>query len=293
MLGPALMRCIEAKIVTIVPTKKLKFCLKIAASSKMQKTEIKVNGGGAMPKWTINMDLDNLDLQTVFLWKLYGHQRLCLKVLGSVEKTVAELFEGSSMDADIHLSDGTSEITVLQISGSNSAKTLMDKLILSTKKPSENSKFLENSETLGTVFETAKGMVDTLTGVHPMATVAWGFLSIGFKVLKNQCDMNQDVLDLYAEMISVYKEASKKDILQQCDGLHGTYSSLFKQTIECAMFIEGYAKKSGIGHLFMMDISGQAAKFHQAFTDLKNQLTRGITRESAIITLGVQELVNI
>ncbi len=48
-------------------------------------------------------------------------------------------------------------------------------------------------------------------------------------------------------MISVYEEASKKDILQQHDGLHGTYSSLFKQTIECAMFIEGYAKKSGIG----------------------------------------------
>ncbi len=67
------------------------------------------------------------------------------------------------------------------------------------------------------------------------------------QVLKNQRDVNQAVLDLYAEMISVYEEASKKDILQQRDGLHGTYSSLFKQTIECAIFIEGYAKKSGIG----------------------------------------------
>ncbi len=33
------------------------------------------------------------------------------------------------------------------------------------------------------------------------------------QVLKNQCDMNQAVLDLYAEMISVYKEASKINIL--------------------------------------------------------------------------------
>ncbi len=69
--------------------------------------------------------------------------------------------------------------------------------------------------------------------------------------LKNQRDANQAVRDLYSEMISVYEEASKKDILQQRDGLHGTYSSLFKQTIECAMFIEGYAKKSGIGRYLL------------------------------------------
>ncbi len=67
------------------------------------------------------------------------------------------------------------------------------------------------------------------------------------QVLKNQRDTNQTVLDLYAEMISVYEEFSKDDILQQRDRLQGIYSSLFKQTIECAMFIEGYAKKSGIG----------------------------------------------
>ncbi len=66
-------------------------------------------------------------------------------------------------------------------------------------------------------------------------------------MLQNQRDMNQAVLDLYAEMISVYEEASKNDVLQQRDGLQGTYSSLFKQTIECAIFIEGYAKMSGIG----------------------------------------------
>ncbi|KAK0234409.1 hypothetical protein EDD85DRAFT_955231 [Armillaria nabsnona] len=284
----------EAEIVTIAPTEKSKFCLKIAAGSKKQKTEeIKIDGAGTMPKWTINMDLGDLDPQTMVSWKLYGRRRLRLKVLGSVEKTLGELFEGSCTSTDIHLSDGTYEIAVLKISGSSSAKTLMDELVPSIRKPSQNYQFLDSSETLETVFNAAKGMIDTLAGVHPAATVAWGFLSIGFKVLKNQRDANQAVLDLYAEMISVYEEASKNDTLQQRDGLHGTYSSLFKQTIECAMFIEGYAKKSGIGRLFTIDISGQAAKFHQAFADLKDQLTRGFARESAIVTLGVQELVNI
>ncbi|KAK0452863.1 uncharacterized protein EV420DRAFT_1481861 [Desarmillaria tabescens] len=45
-------------------------------------------------------------------------------------------------------------------------------------------------------------------------------------------------------------------------------SSLFK-IVECVIFIEGYAKKSGIEHLFTMDVSGQAEKFRQAFIDLK------------------------
>ncbi|KAK0452864.1 uncharacterized protein EV420DRAFT_626870 [Desarmillaria tabescens] len=169
----------------------------------------------------------------------------------------------------------------------------MDQLVPSIKKPSENSKYLDNIDALQKVFGAAKQMVDALAGVHPAATIAWGFLSVGFEAVKNQRDAKQAILNLYTEMISVYEEASKDSVLQQRDGLYGTYSSLFKQTIECAIFIEGYAKKSGIEHLFTMDLSGQAENFRQAFIDLKGQLSMGFARESAIVTLGVQELVNI
>ncbi|KAK0438269.1 hypothetical protein EV421DRAFT_1972095 [Armillaria borealis] len=301
----------KVEIMTITSTEKSKFCLKITASNKKQKTEeIKFNRASAMPKWTINMDLGNLDPQTVVSWKLYDRRRLCLKVLGSVEKTLEELFEGSSTSADIHLFNGTSEIAVLKISGSNSAKTLMDKLVPSIKKPSENYKFLESSETLEKVFDAAKGMVDILTGVgnilqfdlycltnlFPRCTlqlpVAWGLLSIGFTILKNQHDTKQAVLDLYAEMISAYEAFSKDEILEQHVQLQGTYSSLFKQTIKCAMFIEGYAKKTGIECLFTMDVLGNAENFRLAFIDLKNQLSLGFAKEAVIVTLGVQQLVS-
>ncbi|PBK66630.1 hypothetical protein ARMSODRAFT_352149 [Armillaria solidipes] len=284
----------EAEIVRTAPTKESRFRLKIAAGNKEQKTEVvKIDTVGVLPKWTMNMNLD-FDPQTIVSWELYGRRRLIrrFKLLGSAEKTLGELFERSSTSAVIHLFNGTSEIAMLKISGSNSAKTLMDELVPSIKKPSESSKFLDNSETLWKVFGAAKEMIDLLAEAHPAANVAWGFLSIGFKVLQNQRDTKQAVLDLYVDMISVYEEASKKDILQQRDGLQGTYSSLFKQTIECAIFIEGYTK-SGIGRVFTMDISGQAEKFRQAFADLKDQLTRGFARESAIVTLGVQELVNV
>ncbi len=115
-------------------------------------------------------------------WKLYGRRRLHLKeVLGSVEKTLGELFEGSSTSAsvyffalinidfpigvDIQLCDGPSEIAVLKIFGSNNAKALMDELVPSIKKPSQNYQFLDSSETLETVFNAAKGMIDSLARV--------------------------------------------------------------------------------------------------------------------------------
>ncbi|SJL17581.1 uncharacterized protein ARMOST_21133 [Armillaria ostoyae] len=75
--------------------------------------------------------------------------------------------------------------------------------------------------------------------------------------------------------------------------LQGIYNSLFKQTIECAIFVEGYAKKGEIEHLFKMDVSGQAEKFHQAFVDLKNRLSMGFAKEAVFVTLGVQKSVDV
>ncbi len=103
--------------------------------------------------------------------KLYGRLRLRREVLGSAEKTLGELFEGSSTSAcvyffaqinihfpigtDIQLYNGTFEIAVLKISGSSNRRALIDELVLSTRKPSENSKFLEGDETLEKVLKGA------------------------------------------------------------------------------------------------------------------------------------------
>ena len=129
------------------------------------------------------------------------------------------------------------------------------------------------------------------------------------QVVKNQRDTKQAIFDLYADMISAYEDFSKDDILEQRARLQGIYNSLFKQTIECAIFIEGYAKKSRIGmplsrshfmisdrsseHLFATDVSGQAENFRQAFADLKCQLSMKVAKESIIVTLGVQNSVDI
>ncbi|KAK0214480.1 hypothetical protein IW262DRAFT_274070 [Armillaria fumosa] len=428
---------LDAELNPSPSTRKSKFCLKITAGDKEHKTEeIKFDGQGAMPKWSIKMDVDDLDPQTVVSWKLYGRRCLCLKLLGSVEKKLSDLFEGgtaSSASIDIDLFNGSSKIAVLKISvksniitsdvtntsgpsapprllhtgtqqqasqansspeitspsnttknivadpvtnsnkpsahselldngtvqqaiqvgssseivgssntpknvvvdpvtnpntpparsepldsgtlqqasqvtrlsditcpsdptknivvdpitnsnkpparsgllhtgtqqqtsqangssgiagpsntpknimadhvtnsnkssarsellgsvtlqqasqvirssetaaletpdESNIANPFMNQHVLAVKKPSEILKFLDNSETLGTVLKAVNGMISTLAAVHPAATVAWGLLSVGLKVVQKQRDTNQAVLHLYEEMISVYKE---------------------------------------------------------------------------------------
>ncbi|KAK0439721.1 uncharacterized protein EV420DRAFT_1733548 [Desarmillaria tabescens] len=305
LLIHALICCTELEIVKITPTKESRFRLKITAGDKKKKTEvIKIDGVGVLPKWTQNLTLE-FDPQAMVLWELYGRLWLSphFKVLGSAEKTLGELFGGTSTSAYIHLSNGSSEVAVLKISCKlGGAKGVMIDVVPNIEKPSEGSKLLDSNDTLDTVLNAVKQMIDVLADlnkplpkVHPAATIAWGFLSIGFKiqVLKRQHDTNQAICDLYTDMISAYDAFSKDDILEQRVRLQGIYNSLFKQTIECAIFIEGYTKESGIKHLFEMDISGQAEKFRQAFVDLKSHLSMGYAKEAVVVTLGVQKSVDV
>ncbi|KAK0452928.1 uncharacterized protein EV420DRAFT_1697654 [Desarmillaria tabescens] len=295
----------ELEIVKIVPTKESRFRLKITAGDKKQKTEvIKIDGVVYAPIsswWMSHNFTSDLDSQAVVLWELYGRRWMNphFEVLGSVEKTLGELFEGStSTSADIHLYNGSSEVAVLKISCKlGGAKGVMIDVIPNIEKPSEGSKLLDGNDTLDTVLNAVKQMIDVLADplpkVHPAATIAWGFLSIGFKILKKQHDTNQAIHDLYTDMISAYDAFSKDEILERRVRLQGIYNSLFKQTIECAIFIEGYTKESGIKHLFEIDISGQAEIFRQAFVNLKNHLNMGFAKEAVIVTLGVQKSVDV
>ncbi|KAK0474726.1 hypothetical protein EDD18DRAFT_1470562 [Armillaria luteobubalina] len=272
----------ELEIVKIKPMKESRFRLKITSGDERKKTEvIKINTISFLPKWTQHLTF-NFNPQAVVLWELHGRRWMSphFKVLGSAQKTFGELFEGNN--------DRILKVSFQLDSPSN----VMMAVVPEIEKPSESSKFLDPSN-LQIVFDTTKTMIDALAGVHPAATIAWGFLSIGFKILENRCDLEDAICNLYKDMISAYEEFSEDDILKDRDRLQGIYDSLFKQTIECALFIEGYANKSMIGHLVTMDISDRAEKFSHVFADLKSQLSKEYAREAIIVTLGVQKNVDI
>ncbi len=78
-----------------------------------------------------------------------------------------------SVGAEIHLSNGSSEVAVLKISGQlDTPKNVMTHLVSSVKKPSESSELLD-SETLQNVLEVVKQMIDTLAEVGDIHTLTY------------------------------------------------------------------------------------------------------------------------
>ncbi len=65
--------------------------------------------------------------------------------------------------------------------------------------------------------------------------------------MKKQKDTNEQVAKLYETMISTYEMASENKALRDIKRLTSVYEALFKQTISCARFIEGYAKQGIVG----------------------------------------------
>ncbi|KAK0439729.1 uncharacterized protein EV420DRAFT_1169199 [Desarmillaria tabescens] len=105
------------------------------------------------------------------------------KVLGSAEKTLGELFGETSTSAccisffiltnadfsagaNIHLYNGSSEVAVLKVSCKlGGAKDVMTDVVPNIEKPSEGSKLLDSNDTLDTVLNAVKQMIDVLADV--------------------------------------------------------------------------------------------------------------------------------
>ncbi|KAG7445375.1 uncharacterized protein BT62DRAFT_192088 [Guyanagaster necrorhizus] len=98
-------------------------------------------------------------------------------------------------------------------------------------------------------------MIDMLAESHPSAKLAWSFVSMGVDILKKQEDTNEQVAELYGIMISAYEAASESKALRAIKRLAFVYDALFKQTISCARFIEGYAKQSILGRVISANLS--------------------------------------
>ncbi len=94
------------------------------------------------------------------------------------------------------------------------------------------------------------------------ANVAWSFLSRGIDVshpygrlvgysmspqVLRKKDFDKKVVDLYSAMFSAHISASRDSVLEEHRKPRPFYEALFKQTIECSLFIEGYAKNSPEG----------------------------------------------
>ncbi|KAK0440357.1 hypothetical protein EV421DRAFT_796917 [Armillaria borealis] len=136
-------------------------------------------------------------------------------------------------------------------------------------------------------------MIDAVVDVHPAASIAWGFMSSGVNISKQQTEQDETVLRLYEAMILTYKAASDDRLLWRRKPLEPIYKSLFQTTNECGVFIKMYMGKSRPKRLFSLHLSPKAEGFIQGFVDLREQLNSGIVKDTLVVTLGVRDKVDI
>lgn len=64
------------------------------------------------------------------------------------------------------------------------------------------------------------------------------------QILQNQNQRDSAVLELYDAMTSTFRVASKEDVLLRHSEFKETFHSMLTQTVECSIFISGYAHQS-------------------------------------------------
>ncbi len=58
---------------------------------------------------------------------------------------------------------------------------------------------------------------------------------------------DKTVVGFYSVMFLAHTSASREEVIKNLEHLRPFYESLFKQTMECAIFLEGYITKNAAG----------------------------------------------
>ncbi|PBK88973.1 hypothetical protein ARMGADRAFT_347556 [Armillaria gallica] len=238
------------------------------------------------PTWSVGLALDDLEQSTLVKFELYRCGKspfMPKKSLGWAQRSVSDLLSSS----DIAVSTSPPSIFSFRIFYDDSRQTA-NGLIQMTPTPMQPQRIMQ----LLNAIRSMKQMIDVLAEVHPAADVAWSIVSVGINILDSQVKTNEVVKDLYATMLSTYEQASKDELWKGRNRLGSVYDSLFKYTIECSIFINGYMQKGWAGRMFSLDLAEKAKEFQEGFEDLRDQLHAGITTETLLVTLELEEKID-
>ncbi|KAK0235056.1 hypothetical protein EDD85DRAFT_938360 [Armillaria nabsnona] len=190
-----------------------------------------------------------------------------------------------------HRNQDTSNLSGLQ-PGPTSVEdgyAIAKKAVEETSKPKEPSERVSNLiNGVGTV----KSMIDAVMDLHPAASIAWGIVSSGVDILKQQTELDKSVLRLYEAMVLTYKVASDDRLLWKQNKLEPIYKSLFQTTAECAMLIKRYIRRNRLKHIFSTRVTQKVEELIEDFAKLREQLDSGIAKDTLLVILGIRDKVD-
>ncbi|SJL09132.1 uncharacterized protein ARMOST_12508 [Armillaria ostoyae] len=164
------------------------------------------------------------------------------------------------------------------------------KVVEETSKPKEPSEQVSN---LINGISTVKSMIDAVADLHPAASIAWGIVSSGVDILKQQTEQDKSVLRLYEAMVLTYKAASDDRLLWKQKSLEPIYKSLFQTTTECTLLIKRYTGENRLKHIFSPRVTQKVEELIEGFAKLREQLDSGVAKDTLVTIQDVRDKVDI
>ncbi|KZT25291.1 hypothetical protein NEOLEDRAFT_1114496 [Neolentinus lepideus HHB14362 ss-1] len=127
--------------------------------------------------------------------------------------------------------------------------------------------------------------------IHPFAMAAWCLLSSAYTMLQLERQKTASVWGLFKEMTRTYRIAQKHDILRQLDESRTILRDMIKQTMECAIFIQGYMSGNFFSRLTNREVDGRVKGFTEVFLELQKVLAGDLTRKITILSLETYSCV--
>ncbi|KAL0569271.1 hypothetical protein V5O48_012700 [Marasmius crinis-equi] len=150
-------------------------------------------------------------------------------------------------------------------------------------------------DTVGKVLTTIQPIadfLDQLAKVHPIAEVTWLVCSSAYKVILAQHKRDQEIVDLYDEMIGVYECATKDDMLNRKDQFSALFTAMIDQSVDCCVFIANYSSDGYLKRLLgNINASEKIRMFREAFQRLKSDFNDAQIRSTTFMMQGVSDVL--
>ncbi|KAL5500935.1 hypothetical protein ACEPAH_9322 [Sanghuangporus vaninii] len=138
--------------------------------------------------------------------------------------------------------------------------------------------------------------IDILSEIHPFLTVAWRLVSGLCSAFQKVCKTDRRIVDLVRNMDDAFTFVHDVQTLpHKTVSLQQTITGLLKQTIECCLFVSGYAKRSFFGRMLDISSDGKIDEFERSLADFKQHIESGVILQTAIVSMrtpgAIEELV--
>ncbi|KAJ7936506.1 hypothetical protein B0H13DRAFT_2442451 [Mycena leptocephala] len=238
------------------------------------------------PIWNYSLDLSSPPPSMTLTFRLFhdapGPDVFLAEAKTSVTDLIAQSHPNEVVRLDMTAAEGgvlarlsVSLITItvenaLQQMSEDTAKLRLELPVLdiagAVEDVSSGSKLLDALDGILSALDNIVKVGDEIAKIHPYASAAWKILTSVYKIVKNQREVDDKVVQLFEDIATLYSFAKEADaVMKNIKPVEKTVLSITMQTMECALLIREYS-----GHGFLVQTTVVSAQILDTVEKLEN-----------------------